>query len=424
MFRFKNKNITTYLLLIVVFSLERFCYLIPTEKYFIPGLMKYSDFGIILAVLWIIWVFLNYCKKKSNLDLKRKNKKIFKNMIFWYFILTITSSIAADFFFGQPVLWGIRSLRNQIVCFILYFQILNAIDIEILDKEDFVKIITIVGVIEIIIYLLQYFLIDKFTFTYIDTSEIRNGTSRLRFSYLLPLILSIKAFDNLLNGKNKKILNIVIMILGASVLIVICKHRAPSLIYMIALLVGYLLWKKNIIKKFLLGFIVLIFGGTIIFSSSLFQSTFDTLEGKNNYNSSLNTMDIRQEGQKYYIEQLKKSIIFGYGNPNTNCDDAMIASGVNNYYYLADNGIIGFAYIYGLLGIVWVFILFYKIINASYFCYRKEKNLFFMVYFIFEIGNLYIGMHWYYHYTLPFILVLVLLNLEYCELKKKGKFNE
>ena len=93
------------------------------------------------------------------------------------------------------------------------------------------------------------FLIDKVTFTYIDTSEVRNVTSRLRFSYLLPLILSIKAFDNLLNGKNNKILNTVIIIFGASVLIVICKHRAPSVIYMVALLIGYLLWEKKYYKK-------------------------------------------------------------------------------------------------------------------------------------------------------------------------------
>ena len=303
MFRFKNKNITTYLLLIVVFSLEKFAYLIPTQKYFIPGLMKYSDFGIILALLWILWVFFNCCKKKSNLDLKRKNKKIFKNIIFYYLILTIISSIAANAFFRQPVSWGIRSLRNQIVCFILYFSIINAIDINILDRDDFTKIITVVGIIEIIIYLLQYLLIDKVTFTYIDTSEVRNGTSRLRFSYLLPLILSIKAFDNLLNGKNNKILNIVIIIFGASVLIVICKHRAPSVIYMVALVIGYLLWKKNIIKKFLIGFIVLILGGTIIFNSSLFQSTFNTLEGKNDDE---NTMDIRYEGQRYYSAMRKK----------------------------------------------------------------------------------------------------------------------
>ena len=63
MFRFKNKNITTYLLLIVVFSLEKFAYLIPTQKYFIPGLMKYSDFGIILALLWILCFFLIVAKK-------------------------------------------------------------------------------------------------------------------------------------------------------------------------------------------------------------------------------------------------------------------------------------------------------------------------------------------------------------------------
>ena len=63
MFRFKNKNITTYLLLIVVFSLEKFTYLIKKKKYFIPGLMKYSDFGIILALLWILCFFLIVAKK-------------------------------------------------------------------------------------------------------------------------------------------------------------------------------------------------------------------------------------------------------------------------------------------------------------------------------------------------------------------------
>ena len=62
MFRFKNKNITTYLLLIVVFSLENLPILYQHKNIFIPGLMKYSDLGIILALLWIL-CFFNCCKK-------------------------------------------------------------------------------------------------------------------------------------------------------------------------------------------------------------------------------------------------------------------------------------------------------------------------------------------------------------------------
>lgn len=416
--KLENKNITTIFFMIVVLAMENFCCLIPSDKYIINGIIKFSDIGVILAVLWMTWVAINLKGKRYN----KKKELIY--YIFFYLVLVLTSSFAAKDMVNQPISWGIRSVRNQIICFLLYFQVLNALQCGLLKKNDLIKIMYIIGIFEIIIYFLQYILVDKITFTFVDTGEKRNGTARLRFPYLLPLIISFMSYNNLLEKKKNKVFNLLIFGLGLLVLIVICQNRAPSIISIISLLIGFMLWKNGFEKKFFLGILILFITVGLMSNSKLFQSAFDTIEGKNNGIATLETMSIRKEGQKYYIEKIKKSPLFGYGTPNLNSERAMKSSGANENYFLADNGIIGFLYIYGIVGIIWLILFFIKIFRCSIYVYKEKQNIFYITYCIFEIGNLYIGMHWYYYYTVPFILAIILLDYDVEKIKEKEKNNE
>lgn len=416
--KLENKNITTIFFMIVVLAMENFCCLIPSDKYIINGIIKFSDIGVILAVLWMTWVAINLKGKRYN----KKKELIY--YIFFYLVLVLTSSTAAKNMVNQSIFLGIRSLRKQIISFLLYFQIINALECGLIKKNDLIKIMYIIGIFEIIVYFLQYILVDKVTFTFIETDEKRNDTARLRFPFLLPLIISFMSYNNLLEKKNNKIFNLFVFIFGLLVLIIICQHRAPSIICVISLAIGFVLWKKGFEKKYFIGILILLISINLISNSKLFLSAFDTIAGKNNEIATLDTMSIRKEGQEYYLEKIKQSPLFGYGNPNTNSAIAMEESGANENYFLVDNGIIGFFYIYGIVGIIWLILFFIKIFRCSIYVYKEKQNIFYITYCIFEIGNLYIGMHWYYYYTLPFILVITLLDSDVEKIKEKEKNNE
>lgn len=96
----------------------------------------------------------------------------------------------------------------------------------------------------------------------------------------------------------------------------------------------------------------------------------------------------------------------------------MVASGAGMNIFLADNGVFGFLYCHGILGIVWLISLFFQMLKKSSYIMLKKRNYSYILYAIYEVLNLYMGMHWYYYYALPFVLFLCLLNYEYYERKE------
>lgn len=414
--RIKTKDITKLLLFFTLFGLEDFACLVPSSNYIANSFLKFSDIGIILAIFWTLWV-LFFVRKQT----KEKNKYRYGLFIFAFFIIIIISSFCANYFFSQSVFIGIRSMRKIIICLILYFPILKCLQNNIITKNELLKYIYIISFFELTIYILQFLLVNKITFVYIDTGEFRYDSVRLRFPYLFPLISGFISLDNILSSKKSRFIDFYYTI-GSFVLVAgICKYRAPSLILLVIFIIGFIIWKKGIDKKIFIGF--LIFGCLSFYlaNSNIVQSSLRVFEKKETISKD-NTLMIREDGQKYYLEKLKKSPVFGFGLPNLNNRSAMIASGSLKYYYLADNGIIGFIYIHGLIGAVWVLFLFKKVIKDSYMIYVKNESMRYLLYFMFEILNLYIGMHWYYYYPLPFVLMLILLDYEVVDVERKCKY--
>lgn len=411
----KRLNISSILLVLTIISYEKFAYLIPYESFIIPGLLRFSDLGLVFGTCFIFWVY--FCTKGE-----KRIKYNYKYIVCMYVLIIVISSYKANQYFGQPMFMGIRATRLQLMAMVLYFPITKAIQTGLIKRNDLLNIMYTIATIELIVYSLQFVLVNFMKFTYIDTSEIRGTSARLRFSYILPLVMGMISLGRAMDSNSKhKCLNLLYFIWSAFLLIGICKHRAPSIVLIATCIVAYIIWKKNISEKIIYGILCFTICFSFVINLDIVQLTIESLTNKSSMN---NTLDIRKAGQEYYKEKLKESPIFGYGWPNSQWKRAVYGSGQQYYYYIEDNGIYGFAYMYGLAGVLLIILLYFKNIKKSIKLYSLNGNAGFLLYNIFEVGNLYIGLHWYYHYyIIPFILMFCLLEYE-CKEKKGEKENE
>ena len=99
-------------------------------------------------------------------------------------------------------------------------------------------------------------------------------------------------------------------------------------------------------------------------------------------NTEYNTMEIRDVARKLYYSRILSSpenFLFGYGYLTSSYSDIVRFAGAQKEIYVVDNGIFGFVYSYGLLGIVFVATLFFKSMKlALKLCKSRGELLPFM----------------------------------------------
>lgn len=416
----KKSAISAGLFFLVVLSMQGFAQLIPNSLYIIPGIFRYSDLGILVSVIFFIWSYFGAINRK-------RVKYAFSAYILTFLMIIVISSAMSNHFWGQSVFLGLRTQRTLITCLLLYFPVTHLLKTGRLSYKQFIRLLYIVATLELIVYTLQFFLADIASFTYIDTTEVRYNSARLRVPYLLPLILGIRCLSNVLTGKartfQKAIWNIIYFLWAAFLLVCICKHRAPSLILVCTMGLAYIIWKKKLTIKMLAGAAVSVILLLIILNSPLIKQMFSSTMQVLFYNSNEgNTLEIRELGQAYYLQKLTKSPLFGFGRPNFNNKKAYKATGLEYGFYLSDNGVTGFMYIHGIVGVIWLVLLFLKVYKMSWGLYKKRISYTFILYFFFETANLYIGMHWFYGSPFPFVMALVMLEYEHgCYLPESVK---
>ncbi len=411
--KIRKPGSTELLLFLTVLALQNFALLVPAQDYLVPGLLKFSDIGTVMGLLFLIWCY-------TGVQSRRKVHYQYGFSVIFFLLLQLISALTAFCHFEQPVAYGIRAMRNIMVCFLLYFPVTRVLQLGILKRRQLVNILFFVGTLELLLYTAQFLLAGVTQIIHVDTDELRFGSARLRVPYLLPMMLGLMCYDQVLRNKAGSALqagkNLLFLAWSVFLLAGICKHRAPALILICTLILGYVLWRRAVSTKILIGSLILIIGIASFFNSSLILSVLDALSS-----GSENTLLIRSQGQQYYLEQLRQSWLFGFGYPNADWNPATEASGVLYLYFLADNGVLGFFYIYGLVGMIWLGQLFIRLIKGSWNLYRTSNCYFFLLYFIFETANLYIGMHWYYYYFLPFVMVIILLDYDTHCIKTYGR---
>ncbi len=401
-----NVRLSDISLFVTLFALENFACLVPENDY-IVSIFKYSDIGVALALLWSIWAFL--------LSIGHNIGKLhFVAPAVLAVISICCSSVSAYVHLGQPIIQGILPLRRMVVVGLFCFALCRALRLGLISRDRLITMLYIIGVIELILFTAQAILVGHVTFLKLNTDESRFGMTRLRVPYLLTTVLGIFSFRTVLTNSNlsrsRKIFHLIFCIWSILLLGFVVQNRAPTLILIISYILAFLIWHGGMSNK-IVGITVLCVLIAIFSSTDLFQSSLQGLMGQDT-SAQTATLTIRQSGQMYYIHKLQASPLFGYGVPNENFPPATIAAGENLHYFAADNGIFGFTYELGLFGLFWLVVLYTSAMKRSIGVFRSTGDFSYLQYFLFEIGNLYIGMHWFYYYPLPFMVVLVLLDTE------------
>lgn len=397
-------SLSDLLLFITLFAYEDYACLIPDDLS-LPMGVRTTDVGVVLAVCWTIYVISrNHGRKLGPLHPVLP----FALAIF----STILSAILASSLLGQPFLWGILPFRRMYAAMLLCIGVTEAMRSGVLSKDKLVSMLYVIGISELILYTLQALLAGYVTFLDISTSEVRFGLVRLRVPFLLPLIIGIISFHTFLDSRHKERLSIlghlIIAIWSVLFVALICQHRAPTIILLASYLFAIFISRTSFVTKVLASFVsvFLILG---ILGTPLIQSTVQALTGATT--GSANTLEIRSDGHEYYLERLQNSPWFGFGWPNSNYSPATQAAGEGYLYYLEDNGIFGLAYMLGIFGCIWIAVLYLGALHRAWKI-RRAKGGALLQYLFFETGNLYMGLHWFYYYPMPFMMALALLEYD------------
>lgn len=324
----------------------------------------FYDLGLLVA----IFSFIRYMITKN----KSKNKESNRLFLFVLSILFLMSFsiIIANIRYNQPIIRGILSFRSYLVLLFIiplrnYFKQKNNVFI-ILEHLNF--ILTIVSVI----LLIQYTFLNNINFIPIRIAG-RNGVGRILIHEVSPLICLVFGYC-LLSYKLtlKKFISIIMYIID---IFIISKTRIYMLcLIIIFFLVGIVLNRRLKVKlKVAILFLFISISIILLFTpivNIMIQNIFsDVLIEGDNY--------IRLKAQHFYLDQIRDEMfILGGGITNEKFENSPINQGSIYNYYLADIGIYGFYFEFGIMGIVsLVLLIIYSIFNIKKQNNRYIKNL-------------------------------------------------
>lgn len=395
-----NKNIFELTILAIIIILTENCfYLVNLDKINIRGTFNFADISLVLSVIWIVYVLIKY----KRIQVK---KYLFSYEILFVAVLVVLSSIRGLQLYGQSIVLGMRPQRFFLIIFLLYFPMLKFLYANERNRKSVKRIIYSLGIIELIIYTTQYLLSSKILFLYVHESS-RYGGARLHFDSALINVLFFLVLEKLFHRKEVKYNNIIMVLLIFYNLFII-RGRLNILALLFSTMVMILLWKKNLLLKIP----IIIFGilalGFLLMTPLLSQ--YASVLDKKTRNVDENYI-IRELGKENYLSQLKNSPITGRGYINELNKRAYVAAGVGKGYYLNDNGITAFSFMYGIVGVIWVISLLVKMYIYGLRIYHKQNKYKYLAYAIYlsvllpNILPFYWGLD-------PIYTIIIMCNLE------------
>ena len=367
------------------------------------GIFDYEDFVAIFDIL--IAIILILATKNYKLP-----KNSFKGWIIFFMILCFLSSLQSHLLFEQSILDGIIVQKELISICILYFPLSKIIHNNLYEKEKLLKLLDTFAIIQLTLFITQYLLSSSVSFLTVHTAK-RYGDIRYYFNPILLDFFLIRNLDNFLNKKGSKSKAIIFMALVLFEVMVVQKYRLTSIALIIVVVFGLIISKTNTIKKF--GYLVT---GTIFTTFMLNTRIVQDLISEVTIKNKTFTYSIRSVGRRLYLNMVKKHPLLGGGYPKT--ETALNAAGLNNNIIFSDNGIFGFMYIYGLVGIIWFITLWFKLLKNGYAILKKNNSVLYLLFPLFFVMTSINELHWYWqHGFIIFILFLVLFEKEMNQVK-------
>lgn len=415
----KRYNVNISLLVLFVVLSENGMYLINTSKLNISGSFNYNDMWTYILVFYELYFLLKY---------KMNKKYAYKFEVAGIIACCVISGFQSSLNVGQPLMMGIRPQRFFIICFLSYFVVRKQLALKKMKAVDILDLLVTMGTIEGILCAMQYFLYGHIIFLYAD-ANMRYGSVRLYFDSGLMMFTTIVGWCFFLRkGKFKYLFS---MGMGMVYEFLISKGRLENMCILFSLFLAYIILRKAAFRKVmmlltLISVIVLLmntsYSQILINSAKSFLTDTESSE-TNSKDDTGDTMAVRKEGREYYSEQLNKStqnFILGCGYPNSLCEKA-VAYARADTYSLNDNGIFGYAYVYGMLGLTFVGILVLKIIIDSIRVYIRTSSLFPISYITFLIPIAYNIIFWWWKPDSTLLLGIYLAIVDHYTHDKEEK---
>ena len=368
---------------------------------------------------WII-IFALFLFKFINTNFSQlfnKQKYQFGRIILFTVIMGIYSTLQSYYLHGQSLIQGILPQRFMIGGFFLYFILMKYINEKKYGMKNIEKIFLTIGYCELILYISQYFLINKIQFLQINYT-MRLGEIRMNLGAIgVPYVIFYSL--NQLFGEKKSWKSIVSIAMGLFYVVVIAKTRIALLAYIISIIGGFMMWKKGGKKKIVIFFLLLTLI-VVLTQTELFSYLTDGLKGID-----LSTQT-RQLGRAYYLKKILSHPILGWGYINTNNVAASRYAGIysisTGIIAWVDLGVYGLTFFFGIVGLVWFLVLYGKLAMRSYKigCTGKQTYWMYMLYIIVVSPNS-TGFLWYISSTIAFVIWMCLIEKEYRDIIMKGK---
>ena len=402
--KIKIRKDYTSLLLIFLFLMENCFYLINTSKINILGKFAYTDIWMIFLILVLLYAFFKYRKAKTTYQ--------YSYIILALCLLTFTSAIQQNRITDQPLMLGFRPQRLYFVLLLSYFPIRKLIGSKKLDIERLIYGIYKLGIMSALLYILQVLVYPDARFIYAIINNSNGGTRIYIDSTVIHVAGMIALYQYCKKYHIKYLLSYIICF---CYVFFVSRGRLELLAYLASSFVG-VIFTRNFTKKRFLIVLAVIIGGFIFLNTSYADTLFNSIRVAQTATTAQgNTMAIRYEGRELYMSQMSlslQSMLFGCGYPNLTYSKAVTRAGLNRNIGLNDNGIFGFAYIYGLIGVAVIIVLFVKLGWNAWKYYKKTSNNIFIMYVVMQILLAYNIIFWYWKADGTFIMVLMLAITE------------
>lgn len=395
----KNKiKFATWSFAFVLFTNLYYFYLIDRIEVKLSGI-EAKDIALGLAVLWGAFYWIRMIKLPNP-------RFRFRFWMLLFLAMVLLSSLQSYWLYGQSIFRGIAPQRWVFIWALVYFPLRKCIYHNKIELKDIMRILVVFGVIQLVLFTLQFFLGDGVLLLHVGRG-IRNGRTRYYYNTVLLDLLFMLYLDKIAkNDGRKKIWNVMLLIWILFDVMIIQQFRATTcgliacLVLFLALTIGRT--KHKLLYSFL-GSGVIVF---LLFTPIVQDALTQILTGA--FDSG---MKIRSVGREIYLQTLAAHPVLGGGYPSTYYEPAVsAATGGNPAVYLGDNGVFALMFLYGGIGIVWLVTLWYRLIANGLKIRKIVLEAAFLLYPVFYIVEAINGIEWYWDYG--FVIFSVFLCIE------------
>jgi hypothetical protein len=348
------KQYELFILLVVVLNGE-FFFLLPRE---ILGRANYQDLLYIILPITGAWYFF----RKSDRDEKNFNGFTIS------FLLLILMGVFNSYSQGQPIILGLKAAKGYYLV-LFYFVFMG----KIINRQRLFKLIVITGVLLSFLNNIQYFYFGGLKIFHVSSSLERAGQLRFLVGDFFTIFAPIIALSVYITAKKKLYLVAFFYMLGT--VIVQAKTRAVIWGFIITiLLMMYYSKKINLLKVVFAGIPLL---AAFVWLLPLIKSTaFGEIYEVTKYEFTAKTgnVGIRFDAYDYYVSEISKSPIIGRGIWNYLFRENNPEDVEKRGLYLADIGITSFIFHFGLVGAIWLLVLFARIYRLAFLSIGQLKR--------------------------------------------------